>query len=138
MSSGLLRRGRMDMVSRIEQLCRMMKYITGISIEESKRIILLTPTGKAIHNKEMTVMYEQQTENLYSVGRDLQAIPVYKKLSELLTVTKITEAMQKVILEDMNANGVKKIVYYTGVRNTILLNKQRQFLLEQQRRKSQC
>lgn len=128
----------MDMDSRIEQLCRMMKYITGISIEESKRIILLTPTGKAIHNKEMTVMYEQQTENLYSVGRDLQAIPVYKKLSELLTVTKITEAMQKVILEDMNANGVKKIVYYTGVRNTILLNKQRQFLLEQQRRKSQC
>lgn len=128
----------MDMDSRIEQLCRMMKYITGISIEESKRIILLTPTGKAIHNKEMTVMYEQQTENLYSVGRDLQAIPVYKKLSELLTVTKITEAMQKVILEDMNATGVKKIVYYTGVRNTILLNKQRQFLLEQQRRKSQC
>lgn len=138
MSSGLLRRGRMDMDSRIEQLCCMMKYITGISIDESKRIILLTPTGKAIQNKEMTVMYEQQTENLYSVGRDLQAIPVYNKLSELLTVTKITEAMQKVILEDMNANGVKKIVYYTGVRNTILLNKQRKFLLEQQRRKSQC
>lgn len=128
----------MDMDSRIEQLCRMMKYITGISIEESKRIILLTPTGKAIQNKEMTVMYEQQTENLYSVGRDLQAIPFYKKLSELLTVAKITEAMQKVILEDKSASGLKNNVYYTGVRNTILLNKQRQFLIEQQRRKSQC
>ena len=123
---------------RLEQVSLMMKYITGISKKECEKIILATPTGRAIIEQKITVMYEQQTENLYSVGRDLQEIPVYKKLSELLTVTKITEAMQKVILEDTNAKGVKNIVYYTGIRNAILLNKQRQFLLEQQRRKSQC
>lgn len=124
------------MNTRIEQLSLMMKYITGISKKECEKIILITPTGQAIIEHEITAMYEQQTENLYSVGRDLQVIPSYKKLSGLLTVAKITEAMQKVILKDTNANVLKNNVYYTGVRNTILLNKQRQFLLEQQRRKA--
>lgn len=124
------------MNTRIEQLSLMMKYITGISKKECEKIILVTPTGQAIIEHEITAMYEQQTENLYSVGRDLQVIPSYKKLSGLLTVAKITEAMQKIILKDTNANVLKNNVYYTGVRNTILLNKQRQFLLEQQRRKA--
>ena len=135
MGYGFERRRRI-MNTRIEQLSLMMKYITGISKKECEKIILVTPTGQAIIEHEITAMYEQQTENLYSVGRDLQAIPSYKKLSGLLTVAKITEAMQKVILKDTNANVLKNNVFYTDVRNTILLNKQRKFLLEQQRRKA--
>lgn len=126
------------MNSRLEQLCLMMKYITGISIKECKKIILATPTGKAILQQEITVMYEQQTENLYSVACDLRKLDFYKKLSELLSVAKITEAMQRIILADTNNTGLKKRLHYSGRRNILLLNKQRLFLLEQQRRRAQC
>lgn len=124
------------MDKRLEQLCQMMKFITGISMEESKRIILLTPTGRSVQDKEMTVMYEQQTENLYSIGVDLSKIAFYKKLAELFTVEKICDAMKKVILRD-----TKQIVREEKCehdKKISLLDKQRAFLLQQQRRKAEC
>ena len=73
----------------------MFSDITGKTPDESKKIILLTDTGKAVNTHNMTVMYEQETANLYSIGMELRKISEYSQLGQLFSTENIIASMNK-------------------------------------------
>ena len=120
---------------RMKQLVFMFSSITGKSEEASEEIILQTETGKAVLNNDRTVLYEQQTENLYSIAMELIQSPVYNDITKYLSNENIIKAMKelRVIEEEINndeetlvlpkldAADVKKV-------KSILLKKQKEKL----------
>lgn len=62
---------------RIIELTYAYSLLTGVSIQESRKSILSTPTGKAILNGNRFVLYEQDTANLYNIAEELDAIRRY-------------------------------------------------------------
>lgn len=82
----------------------MFSDMTGESYLDSQAIIMKTETGKAIAEKNMTVMYEQQTENMYSIAMELREIPRYKKLADKITISDIVKTMQK--LKQLEKNRI--------------------------------
>ena len=120
---------------RMKQLVFMFSSITGKSEEASEEIILQTETGKAVLNNDRTVLYEQQTENLYSIAMELIQFPVYNDITKYLSNENIIKAMKelRVIEEEINndeetlvlpkldAADVKKV-------KSILLKKQKEKL----------
>lgn len=56
---------------RIEELSILFSKITGLDKKESQKIILSTDTGKAIQDNNELVLYEQSTDNLYQIGKEL-------------------------------------------------------------------
>lgn len=89
---------------RIRQLAYMFSDMTGESYLNSRAIIMKTETGKAIAKKNMTVMYEQQTENMYSIAMELREIPRYKKLADKITISDIVKTMKK--LKQLEKNKI--------------------------------
>ena len=89
---------------RMKQLVFMFSSITGKSEEASEEIILQTETGKAVLNNDRTVLYEQQTENLYSIAMELIQSPVYNDITKYLSNENIIKAMKelRVIEEEIN------------------------------------
>lgn len=81
--------------NRLKQLVYMLCQITGMSEEEAEQAIISTETGNAVLNNNMAAMYEQQTENLYSIGIELRNSKQYEKVSEELTIDAITNAMKQ-------------------------------------------
>lgn len=56
---------------RLRQIAYMYASISGKSLEESEQDILSTKTGRDIEAGDPTLLYEQQTSNLYSIVREL-------------------------------------------------------------------
>lgn len=77
---------------RIDQLAFMLSDITGIDHVRARNIIADSETGKLILDNNMTVMYEQQTENLLEVAMEMAACGKYQTLVPMLTVPNIAEA----------------------------------------------
>lgn len=77
---------------RIEQLAFMLSDITGIDHVRARNIITDSETGKMILDNNMTVMYEQQTENLWEIAAEMAACGKYRTLVPMLTVSNIAEA----------------------------------------------
>ena len=93
-----------DDEKRMRQLMLMFSDITGKPQKEAKKIILETETGVAVAEKNETVLYEQQTENLYSIAMELSENPEYRELAKLFTEEKIVQSLnclQKKIKPEM-------------------------------------
>ncbi len=77
---------------RIRQLAFMIRAITEIELEEAERIILSTEIGKDILAGNITVLYEQQTENLAEIADELKEKGSYRNVAEQLTFKNIVYA----------------------------------------------
>lgn len=73
----------------------MLAFITGVSESDAREIVLSTDTGKAIQRSESNVMYEQQTENLYSIKLEMAENPVYFALADKISVSAIVDAYKR-------------------------------------------
>ena len=82
----------LDGDKRIDQLAYCFSYIANVTKDEAKAIIVETVTGKSILDENPTVMYEQQTENLYSIALELSEDSRYKDLSKLFTLDSIVQS----------------------------------------------
>lgn len=108
----------------------MFKYITGLSIAASSEIILKTITGKAIEEENITVIYEQQTENLYSIIYELQKIEKYKKLAALFSVEKIVKSMYAVVINQSEKYSDRTAAQYNmQARSSFLLKKKQNLIM---------
>ncbi|MCI9537772.1 MAG: hypothetical protein HFG35_05725 [Eubacterium sp.] len=79
---------------RMHELALMFSYITGRSLEESQKIILSTETGKAVCNNNLSVLYEQQTENLYGIVLELKKEGKYTGIVQQMSERKIAQSME--------------------------------------------
>lgn len=77
---------------RIRQLAFMIRAITKIELEEAERIILSTEIGKDILAGNITVLYEQQTENIAEIADELKEKGSYRNVAEQLTFKNIVYA----------------------------------------------
>lgn len=80
---------------RLQQIIYMLSSITNLAESDAKQVILSTNTGKAIQQNEPTVMYEQQTENLYSIKEEMGQNPKYVYLANEISVASIVDAYNK-------------------------------------------
>lgn len=84
---------------RLIQLINMFSHISNKTYNEARSIILSTNTGKAIQDNNVTLIYEQQTENLYSIVMDLQKSNFDNELTKRFTIETIVSSLE-VINED--------------------------------------
>jgi len=84
---------------RLIQLINMFSHISNKTYDEARSIILSTNTGKAIQDNNVTLIYEQQTENLYSIVMDLQKSNFDNELTKRFTIETIVSSLE-VINED--------------------------------------
>ena len=119
----------------LDQLIYMFSDVTGKTPDESKKIILLTDTGKAVNTHNMTVMYEQETANLYSIGMELRKISEYSQLGQLFSTENIIASMNKLRAKEVPAK--ESITTFTAPSMTDLKSKERIRILEEQTRKMQ-
>lgn len=89
------RRGGVMKNRRMQQLVNMFSDISGVSEKEAEEIILKTDTGKAVLDNNETVLYEQQTENLYSIAMELFQISEYSELAKMFSVENIVDSMKR-------------------------------------------
>jgi hypothetical protein len=80
---------------RIAQLTFMLSDITGIGENEARGIIVSTEVGKLILDNNSTVLYEQQTENLYEIAREISERKEYENIVSLLTIPNIVNASKR-------------------------------------------
>ena len=59
---------------RIEQLSVAYSHMTGETIDNSRKKILSTPTGRAIQRNDPYVMYDQQTANLFDICTEIPGV----------------------------------------------------------------
>ena len=85
---------------RMYELALMFSYITGRSLEESQKIILSTETGKAVCNNNLSVLYEQQTENLYGIALELKKEGKYAGIVQQMSERKIAQSME--VLDELS------------------------------------
>lgn len=78
---------------RMYELALMFSHITGRSLDESQKIILSTETGKAVLNNNMSILYEQQTENLYGIALELKKEGKYARIVQQMSERKIAQSM---------------------------------------------
>lgn len=95
-ADGRSRKEEGDMLKnkRLKQLVIMFSAITGVSETEAEKIIIHTETGQAVLDNDETVIYEQQTENLYCIAEELKNNSQYVKLAEQLSDEKIVKVMK--------------------------------------------
>lgn len=95
-ADGRSRKEEGDMLKnkRLKQLVIMFSTITGVSETEAEKIIIHTETGQAVLDNDETVIYEQQTENLYCIAEELKNNSQYVKLAEQLSDEKIVKVMK--------------------------------------------
>lgn len=72
----------------------MFSDITGLSPEQSEKIIIQTETGKAVLAANPSVLYEQQTENLACIASELAQTQQFSDLAPLLSIQNIVSAMK--------------------------------------------
>lgn len=72
----------------------MFSSITGKSEEESEYMIMQTETGKLVLANDRTVLYEQQTENLYSIAMELSQMSEYQEIAQSLSNENIIKSMK--------------------------------------------
>lgn len=80
---------------RLQQLIYMLSLITDLSKGDAEQAVLSTDTGKAVQRNEPGVMYEKQTENLYSIREELSQNPAYEELAGKISVSSIVDAYKK-------------------------------------------
>ena len=93
MENGIRKEGRTLGKKRMHELTLMFSYITGRSLEDSQKMILSTETGKAVLNNNMSVLYEQQTENLYGIALELKKEGKYAEIVQQMSERKIAKSM---------------------------------------------
>ncbi len=75
---------------RLEQLSIAYSELTGSSYAEARKIILQTPTGKAIAEGRQAVLYEQHTANMYSIVSELNLVK-----TQMITTAMIQASVEK-------------------------------------------
>ena len=85
--------------SRLEDLIFMFTYITGYPKDTAEKLILSTKTGMAVKEKQAAVWYEQQTENLYQIARELKKMALASDVIEMFTVSNIVSSLNALLNE---------------------------------------
>ena len=80
-------------MNRFNECVKIISYLTNISYEKAKKIVLKTLSGQAILEKNETFLYEQTTDNVYSIIRELKK---NDKKFENITPKDISEAYLKI------------------------------------------
>lgn len=79
---------------RKRQLAFILADITGCSEEKAEAIIDKTELGERLRNHDSTVLYEQQTENMYQLAEELKK-GRYADFADKITNDKILAAIRK-------------------------------------------
>lgn len=77
----------------MEQLIKMLSYVAHIPLCESEKLILATNTGKAILARNITVLYEHQTENLNCI---LDELDMKEYGMRKITTNEISDALNEI------------------------------------------
>lgn len=118
---------------RIRQLAFMIRAITKIELEEAERIILSTEIGKDILAGNITVLYEQQTENLAEIADELKEKGSYRNVVEQLTLKNIVYAGKMLCeYEEENRKNIA-VVYKPISQNDVEKADRRKVLKERQK-----
>ena len=96
---------------RIKQLAYMICQITGIDFELAEQLVVETDIGKRILQNDVTLMYEQQTENLAEIALEFKEKKIHLDIVSQLTIEKIAAAAWKVGAYDQDDTD-KKITAY--------------------------
>ena len=120
---------------RLRQLILMFATLTGKTESESEQIICGTETGRAVLEKNEVVLYEQQTENLYSIAQDLRQSGKYEEVVACLSTEKIASSMKSLLeleRQDIKKNKEVCLVYpklsNVGSKRKKLMQKQNELL----------
>ena len=121
---------------RLIQLINMFSHISNRTYDEARSIILSTNTGKAIQNNSITLMYEQQTENLYSIVMDLQKVNFDNEITKGFTIEAIVKSLE-MIDEDEELRRIADIPIEKDPElkksnQKLLKKRQKQILMEKQ------
>lgn len=90
---------------RMQQLIFMFSSITGKSEEESEYMIMQTETGKLVLANDRTVLYEQQTENLYSIAMELSQMSEYREIAQSMSNENIIKSMKGLRAIELEKQG---------------------------------
>lgn len=80
-------------MDRFNECVKIISYLTNIPCERAKKIVLKTLSGQAILEKNEAFLYEQTTDNVYSIIRELKK---NDKKFENITPKDISEAYLKI------------------------------------------
>jgi len=121
---------------RLIQLINMFSHISNRTYDEARSIILSTNTGKAIQNNSITLMYEQQTENLYSIVMDLQKVNFDNEITKGFTIEAIVKSLEMIDedeeLRRIAAAPITKDSELKYTNQELLKKRQKQILMEKQ------
>ena len=79
---------------RKRQLAFILADIAGCNGQQAEEIIDTTELGKRLQHHDTTILYEQQTENMYRLAEELREGP-YANLADKITNDKILAAIRK-------------------------------------------
>jgi len=120
---------------RLIQLINMFSHISNKTYNEARSIILSTNTGKAIQDNNVTLIYEQQTENLYSIVMDLQKSNFDNELTKRFTIETIVSSLEVINEDDELGRTVVPIAKDPELKKShqeLLKKHQRKILMEKQ------
>ena len=86
----------------------MFTYITGYSELAAEQLILSTKTGNAVKEKNASVWYEQQTENLYQIAKELRETEQISDVIDRFTVENIVCALEA-LLQEQRLSGYESL-----------------------------
>ena len=111
----------------------MIRAIAKIELEEAERIILSTEIGKDILAGNITVLYEQQTENLAEIADELKEKGSYRNVVEQLTLKNIVYA-GKMLCEYEEENRKNIAVVYKPISQSDVEKADRRKLLKERQK----
>ena len=79
---------------RKKQLAFILADIVGCNEQKAEEIINTTELGKRLQYHDTTILYEQQTENMYRLAEELREGP-YANFADKITNDKILAAIRK-------------------------------------------
>lgn len=95
---------------RIGQLTYMLCCITDMDYESAEQLVVTTDIGKRILENDITIMYEQQTENLAEIASEFIGKRIHLDIASQLTEEKIVDAALKLNNYEKENNLDRKVI----------------------------
>ena len=95
---------------RIGQLTYMLCCITDMDYESAEQLVVTTDIGKRILENDITIMYEQQTENLAEIASEFIGKQIHLDIASQLTEEKIVDAALKLNNYEKENNPDRKVI----------------------------
>lgn len=95
---------------RIGQLTYMLCCITDMDYESAEQLVVTTDIGKRILENDITILYEQQTENLAEIASEFRGKQIHLDIASQLTEEKIVDAALKLDNYEKQNNPNRKVI----------------------------